>query len=178
MVRLAAKGADRRALTKLRNFVSAIASKTRKLTSAAALPLSTARSSLETNLSRSFSTATTKHLLFRLTAFAKSQRGSHECASDLNRGYQWLLPSSPPLPSAAVATSREGSQSSRSVTFLDRRLLYWNCLDRGASYGGGFQWRPVPYRGRRPTVFDTHQHGTFKGPPGPGERYASPGPLR
>src|SRR5262245_30304627 len=46
----------------------------------------TARSSLETSLSRSFSTATTKHLLFRLTAFAKSQRGSHGCRSDLNRG--------------------------------------------------------------------------------------------
>src|SRR5262249_26544769 len=65
----------------LPNFTSAIASKTRKPTSAAALPLSTARSSLETTLSRSFSTATTKHLLFRLTAFAKSQRVSHECRS-------------------------------------------------------------------------------------------------
>ena len=61
--------------------------------------------------------------------------------SDLNRGYQWLLPSSPPLPSAAVATSREGSQSSRSVTFLDRGLLYWNCLivvhHMGAASNGG-----------------------------------------
>ena len=54
----------------------------KKTHSAAALPLSTARSSLETSLSRSFSMATTKHLLFRLTAFAKSPRGSHECRSD------------------------------------------------------------------------------------------------
>jgi len=65
----------------LGNFRLATASKTRKLTSAAALPLSTARSSLETSLSRFFSTAPTKHLLFRLTAFANSQRGSHECRS-------------------------------------------------------------------------------------------------
>src|SRR5262249_53916621 len=57
------------------------------LTSAATLPLSTARSSLETSLSRSCSTATTKRLLFPLTAFAKSQRGNHECRScDLPRG--------------------------------------------------------------------------------------------
>jgi hypothetical protein len=57
------------------------ASKTGKLTSEAALPLSTARSSLERSLLRFFSTAPTKHLLFRLTAFAKFQRGSHECRS-------------------------------------------------------------------------------------------------
>src|SRR5262249_26696803 len=59
--------------------MSAIASKTRKLTSAAALPLSTARSSLETSLSRSCSTAATKRSMSRLTAFAKSHRGNHEC---------------------------------------------------------------------------------------------------
>src|SRR5262245_28485887 len=71
----------------LRIFVSAIASKTRKLTSAAALPLSTASLNLEASLSRSCSTAATKCSLFRPTAFAKSQRGSHECRScDLNRG--------------------------------------------------------------------------------------------
>jgi hypothetical protein len=59
----------------------------KKITSAAALPLSTARSSLETSLSRSCSTATTKQSLFRLMAFAKSQRGSHECRSyDLPHG--------------------------------------------------------------------------------------------
>src|SRR5215470_19788808 len=41
----------------------------------------------ETSLSRACSTATTKRLLFRLTAFAKSQRGNHECRScDLPRG--------------------------------------------------------------------------------------------
>src|SRR5947208_5832885 len=65
----------------LRNFMSATASKTRKLTSAAALPLSTASLNLEASLSRSCSTATTKCSLFRPTAFAKSQRGSHECRS-------------------------------------------------------------------------------------------------
>src|SRR5262249_36422589 len=54
------------------------------LTSAAALPLSTARSSLETSLSRSCSTATTKRSLFRLMTFAKSQRGSHECRPPQN----------------------------------------------------------------------------------------------
>src|SRR5262245_58255210 len=60
----------------LRIFVSTIASKTRKLTSAAALSLSTASLDLKARLSRSYSTATTKRLLFRLTAFAKSQGGS------------------------------------------------------------------------------------------------------
>jgi hypothetical protein len=53
----------------------------KKITSAAALPLSTARSSLETSLSRSCSTAATKRLMSRVTAFAKSQRGNHECRS-------------------------------------------------------------------------------------------------
>src|SRR2546430_16274745 len=43
----------------LRIFVSAIASKTRKLTSAAALPLSSASLNLEASLSRSCSTAVT-----------------------------------------------------------------------------------------------------------------------
>jgi hypothetical protein len=65
----------------LRIFVSAIASKTRKLTSAAALPLSTASLNLKASLSQSCSTAATKRSLFRPTAFAKSQRGSHECRS-------------------------------------------------------------------------------------------------
>jgi hypothetical protein len=63
----------------LRIFVSVIASKTRKLTSAAALPLSTASLNLKVSLSRSYSTAATKRLLSRLTAFAKSYGGSHEC---------------------------------------------------------------------------------------------------
>src|SRR5437764_13493858 len=36
-------------------------------------------------------------------------------------------------------------------------LLYRNCIDRRASYRGGFQRRPVPYRERRPAVFDRHQ---------------------
>src|SRR6266576_2266600 len=55
----------------LRIFVSAIASKTRQLTSAATLPLSTASLNLEASLSRSCSTAATKCSLFRPTAFAK-----------------------------------------------------------------------------------------------------------
>ena len=42
---------------------------------------------LKARLSRSYSTATTKRLLFRLTAFAKSQPGNHECCScELPRG--------------------------------------------------------------------------------------------
>jgi hypothetical protein len=71
----------------LQIFVSAIASKTRTLTSAAALPLSTATLNLKARLSRSYSTAATKRSLFRLTAFAKSQRGNQESRScELPRG--------------------------------------------------------------------------------------------
>src|SRR5260370_41877543 len=60
-------------------FVSAIASKIGKLTSAAALLLSTASLNVKARLSRSYSTGATKWSMFRLMAFAKSQRGSHEC---------------------------------------------------------------------------------------------------
>jgi hypothetical protein len=64
----------------------------KKLTSAAALPLSTVRSSLETSLSRSCSTAATKRSMFRLTAFAKSQRGNHKRRScELPREFRRLL---------------------------------------------------------------------------------------
>jgi hypothetical protein len=68
----------------LRNFTSATASKTRKLTSAAALPLSTARLNVKARLSRSYSTDATKRSTSRLTVFAKSQRGSHECRHHLH----------------------------------------------------------------------------------------------
>ena len=43
------------------------------------------------------------------------------------------------------------------VSFFGQTLLYRNCIDRRASYRGGFQRRPVPYRERRPAVFDRHQ---------------------
>jgi len=181
MVRLAAKGADRRALTKLRNFVSAIASKTRKLTSAAALPLSTARSSLETNLSRSFSTATTKHLLFRLTAFAKSQRGSHECASlqiliAATNGccllaHHYLLPPSPPAEKAHR---------------VPVQWLFWTdgcCTGTvlivvhhmgAASNGGRFR---IEADAQPSSIHANPAHS--KGPPGPGGALRfPPGPLQ
>src|SRR5919198_4400313 len=71
--------------------MSAIASKTRKLTSAAELLLSTASLNVKARLSRSYSTAATKRSMSRLIAFAKSQRGSHECRSyDLPRGGQMV----------------------------------------------------------------------------------------
>jgi hypothetical protein len=52
-------------------FASAIASKTRKLTSAAALLLSIASLNVKARLSRSYSTAAMKGSMFRLMAFAK-----------------------------------------------------------------------------------------------------------
>jgi Transposase, Mutator family len=71
----------------LRNFVSATASKIARAASPAALSMSIGRSTSETMLSSFCSTTVSMRWPFRPTAFAKSQRGSHECRScDLNRG--------------------------------------------------------------------------------------------
>jgi hypothetical protein len=47
---------------------------------------STASLNVEARLSRFYSTAAMKQSMSRLTAFAKSQRGSHECSSDVITG--------------------------------------------------------------------------------------------